>query len=68
MVDATQVKQGDSKFFLAVAWPKQLSSDPKDTCTHNNPKPKEEQQRQSHNETMAALHSPQMGEKQNSQH
>ena len=29
MVNAAQVKQGNSELFLALAWPKQLSSNPK---------------------------------------
>ena len=68
MVNVAQAKQGDLELFLALSWPKQLEINPKDTCTHSNPKPGEEQQPQSHNETMVALHSMQMGEKTNSQH
>ena len=43
MVNAAQAKQGDSELFLALAWPKQLSGNPKGNCTHNNPKPGGEQ-------------------------
>ena len=38
-VNTAQVRQDDSELFLALAWPKQISSNAKDTRTHNNPKP-----------------------------
>ena len=34
MVNTTQVKQDDSELFLAIAWPKQLNSNPKKMFTH----------------------------------
>ena len=61
MVDTAQAKQGDSELLLALVWPKQLIIDPKDTFTHSNPKPGEEQEPQYHNETTTELHSPKNG-------
>ena len=51
--------QDNSRLFLALVWPKQLSS---------NPKPGYINSHKLTMRTMATLHSPQSGKKQNSQH
>ena len=70
-VNLAQVKQDDSDLFLALAWPKQLSNNPK-RCLQpqqprSNPKLWEDNSPKLTMTTMATLHSPKIGEKYDSQ-